>query len=118
MRGQSMFGAGLVAIVTLSGTLAMAQAESAIQEGGSSGSLAALQTPWGHPDLQGVWTSGPMSRVPFERAKELGTRAVLTEEEFAARVAASQREVESDRQTTVTPDSGNGGGLGAPSHWN
>jgi hypothetical protein len=118
MRGQSKFRAVLVALVTMSGTVAMAQTEPSSQEGSASGSAAGPQTPWGHPDLQGVWTSGPMSTVPFERATELGTRAVLNDEEFAKRVAANQRAVESDRQTTVKPDSGDGGGLGAPSHWN
>jgi hypothetical protein len=115
MWGQSKFGAVLVAIVAMSGTMAMAQTEGAVQEGGAGGSAGAPHTPWGHPDLQGVWTSGPMSTVPFERAKEMGTRAVLNDEEFAKRVAASQRDVASDREPVKAS---NGDGLGAPSHWN
>ena len=49
------------------------------------------RTPWGDPDLQGMWPSGSVVMVPFERAEELGTRAVFTEEEYAAheqRIAA------------------------------
>ncbi len=43
-----------------------------------------LRTPWGDPDLQGMWPSGTVVMVPFERAEALGTRAVFTDEEFAA----------------------------------
>src|SRR5690606_33690432 len=45
-------------------------------------------TPWGDPDLQGRWPVHHMTLTPFERPVELGTRAVLTGEEFAERVAA------------------------------
>ena len=43
----------------------------------------APQTPWGHPDLQGVWdqTTG----TPLERAADAGDREFLTEEEAAER---------------------------------
>jgi len=46
---------------------------------------AAPRTPWGHPDLQGVWTSDDARTVPLQRPAELGERRTLTEEEFAAR---------------------------------
>ena len=46
---------------------------------------AAPRTPWGHPDLQGVWTSDDARTVPLQRPTELGERRTLTEEEFAAR---------------------------------
>jgi hypothetical protein len=38
-------------------------------------------TPWGHPDLQGVWNN--QTPVPFERPKELGNKAFYTKEEAA-----------------------------------
>ena len=34
-------------------------------------------TPWGHPDLQGVWDFRTIT--PLERPAELGDRAFLTE---------------------------------------
>ena len=40
------------------------------------------RTPWGDPDLQGVWTSQPELGVPFERPAAFGTRQVLTDDEF------------------------------------
>jgi len=46
---------------------------------------AAPRTPWGHPDLQGVWTSDDARTVPLQRPPELGERRLLTDEEFAAR---------------------------------
>jgi hypothetical protein len=41
-----------------------------------------LRTPWGDPDLQGIW-SNPFA-TPLERPKEFGTREFLTPEEIAA----------------------------------
>jgi hypothetical protein len=46
---------------------------------------AAPRTPWGHPDLQGVWTSDDARTVPLQRPPELGDRRTLTDEEFTAR---------------------------------
>ncbi|MYI73955.1 MAG: hypothetical protein F4057_01035 [Acidobacteria bacterium] len=54
---------------------------------------AGAWTPWGDPDLQGVWVSIAAIGVPFERPEELGLRAVLTDEELAARNAAAAARV-------------------------
>ena len=43
------------------------------------------KTPWGEPDLQGVWSSDDTSGIPRERAAELGMRLYQTDGEFAAR---------------------------------
>jgi hypothetical protein len=48
-------------------------------------STAGAKTPWGDPDLQGTWTSDDTWGVPFERPKEFGTRATLTEDELKER---------------------------------
>jgi hypothetical protein len=37
---------------------------------------------WGDPDLQGMWPTGALVGVPFERAPELGTRATLSDAEI------------------------------------
>jgi hypothetical protein len=39
------------------------------------------RTPWGHPDLQGIWDHRTIT--PLERPEELGDRVFLTEEEAA-----------------------------------
>jgi hypothetical protein len=41
------------------------------------------RTPWGDPDLQGVWRYE--GAIPLERPAQLGGRATLTEQEVAAR---------------------------------
>jgi hypothetical protein len=41
------------------------------------------RTPWGDPDLQGMWPTGSLIGVPFERAPELGTRDTLSDDEIA-----------------------------------
>jgi hypothetical protein len=41
-----------------------------------------LRTPWGDPDLQGIWSNQYVT--PLERAKQYGTREFLTKEELAA----------------------------------
>jgi len=44
------------------------------------------KTEWGDPDLQGMWPIHHMTLTPLERPVELGTRAFLTDEEFAERM--------------------------------
>jgi hypothetical protein len=78
------------------------------------------RTPWGDPDLQGIWPSTHMVGVPLERPMELGTRATLTEEEFRARQAQSARQAAADDEEFVAPAGGGrggGDGTGPPSHW-
>src|SRR5437588_16264 len=48
-----------------------------------AGQSPTLKTPWGTPDLQGIWENTVVT--PFERAKELGTREFLTPQEVADR---------------------------------
>ena len=48
------------------------------------------KTPWGDPDLQGFWPSVELLSVPIERPVELGTKATLTDEEFARLPAESR----------------------------
>ena len=75
----------------------------------------APRTPWGEPDLQGVWTSQPELGVPFERPAAFGTRQVLTDEEFAQREAQARRQIESDNAdfNQETADTSNAGQVGS-----
>src|SRR5512138_3335023 len=54
------------------------------------------RTPWGDPDLQGIWPSTDMVSVPFERPTEFGTRLFLTEDEFKAREAQAEKQAKID----------------------
>ena len=61
-----------IAVVALAPLAAVAQ----------SAESEAPRTPWGKPDLQGVWDF--RSLTPLERPADLGDKAFLTEEEAAA----------------------------------
>ncbi len=50
----------------------------------------APKTPWGHPDLGGVWTSDDMRSVQMSRAPQYGTRESLTPEEFTRRASGDE----------------------------
>ena len=52
----------------------------------------APRTSWGHPSLEGVWSTDDMRSVPRERDEEFGTRQRLTPEEFAERAASDAEE--------------------------
>ena len=53
--------------------------------GGPAINYVVPKTPWGEPDLQGVWSSDDTSGIPRERPMEMGTRLYQTDQEFAAR---------------------------------
>ena len=61
-----------------------------------SGSYKAPRTPWGDPDLQGIWNGNDLQGVPMQRAESVGTRTVLNDEEYAQRIANRDRLVDSD----------------------
>jgi hypothetical protein len=73
----------------------------------------APRTPWGDPDLQGLWP-GNMG-VPLQRPVEFGERTTLTDAEFARREAQAKTQAEADAREFETP--GAPVGLGPPSHW-
>jgi hypothetical protein len=76
------------------------------------------RTPWGDPDLQGVWPGTAMMGVPIERPRQLADRAFLSDEEFSAREAQSRAQSQADGQPVVqAAGPGRGGGTGPPGHW-
>jgi hypothetical protein len=42
------------------------------------------KTPWGEPDLQGIWPLNHLIATPFQRPEKYGDRGFLSDEEFAA----------------------------------
>ena len=65
-----LFGVATLAVVAASLAVAPAFAQ--------SGDEPSRRTPWGHPDLQGYWTSS--TYTPLERPEHLGDQAFLSEE--------------------------------------
>ena len=53
--------------------------------GGAPIPYTAPKTPWGEPDLQGVWSSDDTAGIPRERPAALGTQLYQSEQEWAAR---------------------------------
>jgi hypothetical protein len=52
------------------------------------------KTPWGEPDLQGVWSSDDTAGIPRERPAELSSSLYQSDEEFAARQKQVQQGVQ------------------------
>ena len=59
----------------------------------------APKTPWGDPDIQGVWTSDSVRGIPTQRPAELAGKAELSDAEFKAKV-------ERDNKTRTTAENG------------
>jgi hypothetical protein len=68
----------------------------------------APRTAWGHPDLEGIWTTDDMRGVPMSRPQQFGTRVYLTDDEFAARARQrnSARDIDAARAGTFRNEEG------------
>ena len=85
----------------------------------------APRTPWGDPDLQGIWPSTHMVGVPFDRPDEYGNRLFLTDAEFKEREAAAAKQARIDlidvdienpqKEVQALGDVGNA--TSPPPHW-
>jgi hypothetical protein len=90
----------------------------------SASSYKAPRTPWGDPDLPGIWNGNDLQGVPMQRAESVGTRAMLNDEEYRQRVANRDRLTESDNaefdlEISEKFDSFGavGGPVSPPPHW-
>jgi hypothetical protein len=82
LRGIGIAIAAMVFCWT-SGT-AEAQTTRARQSAGNEGGWKQPMTPWGEPDLRGIWPLNHLISTPFQRPEKFGERRFLTDEEFAA----------------------------------
>ena len=80
--------------------------------GPRAATAAAPRTPWGDPDLQGVWTSA--TRTPLERPIEFGSREFLNDEEIVRINTDLARRARDDKQDRPAREGQTGGG---PEHW-
>jgi hypothetical protein len=85
----------LLTVASAAAPVAAGQAPPASASGATSsraskppGRWTTPKTPWGDPDLQGLWPSIEMQGTPYERPPELAGKALLDDEEFAKRAAA------------------------------
>ena len=85
-----------LAVLAIGGHVQTAAAQTA----GAAAEPAAPRTPWGDPDLQGVWNHGTIT--PLERPAEFAGRERLTDEEVAALNLASEIRATSERRSELT----------------
>jgi hypothetical protein len=65
------------------------------------------KTPWGEPDLQGMWPLDHLITTPLVRPARFSDRRFLTEEEFtAAQTQAKNRATQQANATVPTSDAG------------
>ena len=106
----------IAAVVTLVGIGGFTAPALAQAKGSAEAAAAAFVNPkwtppklaWGHPDLQGIWTSDDMRGVPMARPAQYGTRRHLTDHEFAARAQerAEARKLDDARTGTFRNEEG------------
>jgi hypothetical protein len=102
----------IIAILLLAAIPALAQTPKAAP---AAKAWNAPKTPWGDPDLQGVWTSDDCIGTPMNRPANFGDRLYYTEEELANRESTLARQLQNDKQEFV--DSNQRVGTGPPGHW-
>ncbi len=81
----------------------------------ASESWTAPKTPWGDPDLSGIYTNTTLT--PFERPADLGDKAFLTEEEVAELESGRAEQIEGLHARPASETQA-GGSIGAYNlHW-
>jgi hypothetical protein len=95
--------AGCLAVAACSNDASTSADEPAAATTSETGYVAP-RTPWGDPDLRGTWPIMHLISTPFQRPEEFGTRAELTDEEYAqtqdrleARNERYENEIESNK---------------------
>jgi hypothetical protein len=99
---ESVMSRGSLAVVAaVAAALVAAPVHSDAQSAAARAIAAELATPakgfvqpktaWGEPDLQGVWTSDAALGIPRERPEKFGTRAMLSDAEFAETQKADEK---------------------------
>ena len=99
MLARRVVASVVVLVVALAGTAGA---------GGQGAASETPRTPWGDPDLQGIWEYWTFT--PLQRPDDLADRAVLTEEEAAA-VGERSRQAALTRDSE-TPAAGDTGAYG------
>ena len=111
MALRSALRTGIAALALGAGGVAAGQADDLTRLPPVPTDYRPARTPWGEPDLRGNWPIDHLNgRTPLERPVEMGNRALMTQEEFAAqqaRVAALELRYKNE-------DESNSMGIG---HW-
>jgi len=98
---------GIIAVCVFGGTSVLGQSRSTPPPlvvtafAGKAVEYTAPRTPWGDPDLQGVWSSDDMENIPMGRPAQYANQPYLDDTQFAARQAqvdrgAKQRDISAE----------------------
>jgi len=88
---------------------AQAPAPSAKPKAAAPAKWNPTKTPWGHPDLQGEWTSDSARGIPRERPEQFAARAELTDQELAEREARDAQTIKNAVAATGAQTGGRDG---------
>src|SRR5580700_3156211 len=105
----------VLVVMSLAPVAGQSPAAPAAKEGAAAKPWTPPKTAWGDPDLQGLWPATDMINVPMQRPANFGTRAVLTQEEYAVREQAAKATAVRDRQEYFRE--GAPVSINAPSYW-
>jgi hypothetical protein len=105
----------VIAVVSQASVPLAGQARSSTSTTPAAKSYTPPKTPWGHPDLQGIYTSDDYINVPLERPAEFGERFHLTDKEMADRENQIATQAKADLQTGIAPNQRVT--TGPPGHW-
>jgi hypothetical protein len=125
---MSLAGAALVTTIGVSGQGRVDSPGVMTSAGGvpALGSYKVPKTPWGEPDLQGIYNGNDLQGIPLQRAETVGPRYKLTDDEFKQRVATRDTQVANDNSDEFSLDRAEefekrfgtvGGAVSPPPHW-
>src|SRR4051812_15248519 len=103
--------AALIVGVSMASVPVAGQAANSGTDGQKKSNYVAPKTPWGDPDLQGIYTSNDNVGVPVERPAKFGTRMYLNDQEFAERDLQAKKATQDnkeDRRQLAAEDTGDG----------
>src|SRR5262245_26585019 len=120
--------AGIVTTVGVSGQGKVDSRGVMAAEGGvpALGSYKVPKTPWGEPNLQGIFNANDLQGIPMQRAQTVGTRYRLTDDEFKQRATQRDTLVAQDNDFSFSLERGEefeakfgtvGGAVSPPPHW-
>jgi hypothetical protein len=93
---RAFIGVLLVATAAAVSVDLVAQSPGATQSRAAGPAASKHRTPWGDPDLQGIWSN--TTTTPLERPESFGGKAVLSDEERAELAPKVADQLSTDRQ--------------------
>ncbi len=93
MSRRHIAGLAIIALLAAAPAMAADAAKPAKPaKAAASKPWTAPRTPWGDPDLRGVWPLEEVARTPFQRPEKYGTRAELTDQEYAEALKSANQQ--------------------------